>query len=338
VSDMLPVSDMLRVNELSTWFLSSAGWIRAVNSVSFEVPRSRFVGIVGESGCGKSVTLRSILGLVRPPGRVLGGEVLLEGYDLLKLRDADLRRLRGMKVGFVGQSPFAALNPILSIEKQFANVLRAHRRASREEVHELAVARLKSVRIPDPERVLRSHAHELSGGMAQRVIIAIAMLLDPPLLIADEPTTALDVTVQRQILDLIHSLVQERGISVLLVTHDLSVVAQYCDDVVVMYAGKVVERGRVADVFRSPAHPYTQALLQAVPRPGRALVGLSGRVPDLVNYPLGCPYAARCNYVFDRCWAEPPQPRLLMEAREISCHLPQGANGTRGPDGINAGS
>jgi peptide/nickel transport system ATP-binding protein len=261
---------MLELREVSTVFHTARGSIRAVNGVSFAVPGGRMVGIVGESGCGKSVTIRSVLGLVRPPGRVTGGEAWFEGRNLLTMRRRELRRVLGSRIGFVGQQPFASLNPVLSIEEQFANLVHAHRsHASRSDIRALALRKLEETGIAGPEGVLRGYAHQLSGGMAQRVLIAMAMALDPRLLIADEPTSALDVTVQRQILDLIRTLLADTDRSMLLVTHDLGVVAQYCDAVVVMYAGKVVEQGAVRDVFRLPRHPYTAALLRAVPRSTR---------------------------------------------------------------------
>ncbi|HWK26413.1 MAG TPA: ABC transporter ATP-binding protein [Solirubrobacter sp.] len=319
---------MLELREVSTVFNTRRGTVHAVNGVSFDVPAGRMVGVVGESGCGKSVTVRSVIGLIRPPGRVTGGQALFEGHDLLAMRRRELRRVLGARIGFVGQQPFASLNPVLSIEEQFANLVWAHRpRAKRPEIRELALRKLQETGIAGPERVLRGYAHQLSGGMAQRVLIAMAMAFDPALLIADEPTTALDVTVQRQILDLIRRLLAGGDRSMLLVTHDLGVVAQYCDAVVVMYAGKVVEKGPVRDVFRRPRHPYTAALLRAVPRPGQRIKGLGGTLPDLVDYPGGCPYAARCERASEVCGAVAPEVERVRE-REVSCHHPALEEGT----------
>lgn len=321
---------MLEVRDLRTHFLTRAGAVKAVNGVSFDVPDGRIVGLVGESGCGKTATVRSILGLVPRPGRVVGGSAVLDGVDLVGQRARDLRRIRGNTIGFIAQNPFGALNPILRIHKQFHNVVRAHRpKVSRQQSRTMAAAMLEAVGIADPDRVLDGHAHELSGGMAQRVIIAMSLVLDPHLVIADEPTTALDVTIQRQILELIRSLLADGERSMLLVTHDLGVVAQYCDDVVVMYAGKVVETGPVVEVFDRPAHPYTLALLEAIPRRGQRLVSLKGRVPDLIDYPTGCPYAPRCRFRFDRCDEEAPELTAARPngsddgggVRLASCHL-----------------
>jgi peptide/nickel transport system ATP-binding protein len=312
----------LEVRGLTTRFMTRRGAVQAVNGVSFDVPAQRIVGLVGESGCGKSATIRSILGLVPPPGQVVAGEARLDGVDLLSLPGRELRRIRGTRVGFVAQNPFGALNPILKVRRQFHNVIAAHRpSASREETLAIAREMLGRVGIPGVERVLDGHAHELSGGMAQRVVIAMALSLDPELVVADEPTTALDVTIQRQILDLVRDLVVNGGRSMLLVTHDLGVVAQYCDDVVVMYAGKVVESGPVREVFRAPAHPYTLALLESVPRRGELLRPLTGRVPDLIDYPRGCPYRFRCRLADDGCETGTPEmtPIGVGTARSASC-------------------
>ena len=256
---------MLTVEGLTAQFRSRVRTTKAIEDVSFSIPDGVAFGLVGETGSGKSVTLRSIIGLLPPNGHVVGGRVDFEGDDLLRLRPKQLREIRGRRIGFVAQNPFGALNPILSIEKQFANVIRAHRKMSRADIREIAMARLTDVHVRAPERVLKGYAHELSGGMAQRVVIALALVHDPSLVIADEPTTALDVTVQRQILDLIEEQLQVGNRSMLLVTHDLGVVAQYCRRVGVMCAGELVEEGDVEQVFTDPQHPYTRKLLAAVP-------------------------------------------------------------------------
>lgn len=313
---------MLEVSDLTTEFAVRAGVVHAVNGVSFKVTDGELVGLVGESGCGKSATVRSIMGLVQSPGRVVGGSVRLNGREMLGLPRRKLRKIRGAHLGFVGQNPFAALNPVLTIEAQFTNMARAHGRYGSAEARERARAKLAAVQMPHVDRVLRGYAHELSGGMAQRVVIALATLLDPELLIADEPTTALDVTVQREILETLRDLLERGGRSMLLVTHDLGVVAQYCDSVVVMYAGRVVERGPVKSVFRTPAHPYTQALLDAVPRPGKPLRQLRGTSPNPLEYPPGCPYAARCPFAADPCTKVLPELRRAARGADVACHFP----------------
>ncbi len=312
---------MLTVNGLKTTFTTARGTVHAVNGVSFTVRRGETVGIVGESGSGKSVTVQSILALVPPPGRVVGGSVNLDGQDIMSASRAQLRRIRGSQIGLAVQNPFGALNPILRIESQFHNVIAAHEKTSRKSSKERALATLQAMGIPDPERVLRGYAHELSGGMAQRVVIGLVMVLGPKILIADEPTTALDVTVQRRILDLIRDLMHKEGLGVLLVTHDLSVVANYCDRVAVMYAGKIVEMGDVPQVLARPLHPYTQALLKAVPSPGQPLVNLPGLVPDLIDYPAGCPFSARCPVAVARCNEDVPHLEPFDDSRSVSCHL-----------------
>lgn len=260
---------MLSVVDLQTQFATRRGLVHAVNGVSFEIEQGELVSIVGETGSGKSATINSILGLIRPPGRVVSGEAWFKGQDLLSLPQREFRRLRGSKIGYVPQNPFGSLNPILRIERQFQNVIRAHIPASRREVRERAFEKLNAVGLAGPARVLDGYAHELSGGMAQKVVIALAMVLDPKLLVADEPTTGLDLTVQRQIMDLIEQLVQGADRSLLLVTHDLGIAAHYCNRVIVMYRGRIVEEGLVSNVFRHPRHPYTQTLLQSVPQRAR---------------------------------------------------------------------
>jgi oligopeptide/dipeptide ABC transporter ATP-binding protein len=317
---------LLDVQDLTARYEARNGTVHAVNGVSFQVRESEFVGIVGESGCGKSATVRSVLGLLRPPGRVVSGSVMFDGTDLLHLSRNRMRHIRGNQIGFVAQNPFGALNPILTVEEQFRNVIEAHRgRTGRGEAAAMAEEALVGVGISGPQRVLQGHAHELSGGMAQRVVIALATILAPKLVIADEPTTALDVTLQRQILDLMQTRVVGQGQAALLVTHDLGVVAQYCSRVVVMYAGKVVEEGPVDAVLKDPAHPYTQALLQSVPRRGGSVTPLQGRVANLRDYPRGCPFEPRCAVAVDRCRTDPPELEPVEArgdpVRMVSCHV-----------------
>jgi oligopeptide/dipeptide ABC transporter ATP-binding protein len=312
---------LLDVRGLRTEFGTPLGVAHVVNDVSFSVRRGEILGIVGESGCGKSVTIRSILGLLRPPGRVAAGEAYFDGRDLLTMKPRELRDLRGKDIGFIAQNPFSSLNPVMRISKQLHNVLRSHDKDRAADSYEIGRAALAGVGIAGPERVLDGYAHQLSGGTAQRVIIAMSMLLDPALVIADEPTTGLDMTVQRQILDLVRSLVREHERSMMLVTHDLGVVAHYCDRVVVMYAGRIVEQGTVQDVLRTPKHPYTRALLDAIPRPGRPLKHLKGRLPDLVDYPSGCPFAPRCPHAFAPCATSWPDASSSPGGHTSWCHL-----------------
>ena len=313
---------MLEVRDLRVRFRTRHGVIHAGNGVSFDVAANRRVGIVGESGSGKSVMLGAVLGLLSGPGIEVSGQARLDGEDLVSLPRRQLRRIRGARIGYVAQNPFGALNPILSIRSQFRNLVRAHQSLSTAEIDLRAVSMLERVGIRDPERVLRGHAHELSGGMAQRVVIAMALILGPRLMVADEPTTALDLTIQKQILDLIDTLVGgEEDRSLLIVTHDLGVVAQYCDEVVVMYCGEVVEQGPVAQVFATPKHPYTRALLAAIPRSGHALRALAGRLPDLRDLPQGCLFRDRCEAAVARCATERPQLRPLGPDRQAACHV-----------------
>ncbi|MDA8370702.1 MAG: ABC transporter ATP-binding protein [Nocardiopsaceae bacterium] len=313
---------LLSVRDLSVRIRSGESIVHAVNDVSLDVEEGEIVGVVGESGCGKSTMVKAVLRLLAPEAEVPSGSAVLAGSgDLLALDHKRLRQVRGAHVGYVSQNPFGALNPIYRLDRQFHNLVAAHRKGtSRGESRRMAAKMLDAVGIAGPDRVLDGYAHQLSGGMAQRVVIAMSFLLDPRLVIADEPTTGLDVTVQRQILDMVAELARADGRAMLLVTHDLGVVAQYCRRVVVMYAGRVVESGPVADVFTSPRHPYTQALLGAVPRPGQPLERLPGAVPDLRVLSEGCAFAPRCRSAFDACSVR-PEPTPGGDGRTVACHL-----------------
>jgi len=286
------------------------------------VQRNEILGVVGESGSGKSTAVRSVIRLLQPPGRVVEGSVRLEGQELTTLPQRELRRVRGEKIGFVAQSPFGALNPVLRIEKQFLNVIRAHRPASKAQARDRALELLASTGIPDPDRTLKGYAHELSGGMAQRVALALALSLDPTLLIADEPTTALDLTVQRQVLDLMQRLIRGSHRSMLLVTHDLSVVASYCDRVLVMYGGRVVESGPVATVFGAPQHPYTRALLDSVTEDVSASSAESSSLTEVDRSIGGCVYAPRCPRATAVCAVARPALVAHSSEGEVACHNP----------------
>jgi oligopeptide/dipeptide ABC transporter ATP-binding protein len=296
---------LLEVRDLRTSFRGEEGVARAVDGVSLSLAAGETLGLVGESGCGKSVTALSIMGLVpSPPGRVEGGEVLLAGRDLLALGPEELRRVRGDEVAMVFQEPMTALNPVFTVGDQIGETVRLHRGLDRRAARRRAIEMLELVRIPDPERRVDAYPHQLSGGMRQRVMIAMAMSCNPSLLIADEPTTALDVTVQAQILELIGDLQAETGMAVLLITHDLGVVAQTADRVAVMYAGKVVEEAAVVDLFERPRHPYTIGLLRSLPdlaRTGARLEAIPGTVPSPFRFPSGCRFRTRCPLATERC-------------------------------------
>ncbi|MBN8872144.1 MAG: ABC transporter ATP-binding protein [Rhodospirillales bacterium] len=317
---------LLEVSDLHTHFVTRdrddrIRTARALNGVGFTLQKGRILGLVGESGAGKSLTVTSILGLLHPPARVVAGRALFQGRDLLAMSASERSALRGNRIGFVVQSAKASLDPLARVGEQLVRVQRAHARRSRREAMERAEAILAAVSIPDPKRRLAAWPHEFSGGMAQRVVIALALVNEPDLLIADEPTTALDVTVQAQILDLLSAAVRGRGIGAIIVTHDLGVVAQYCDDVAVMFAGSVVEQGPVAEVFPRPMHPYTQALLAATPERLRLGAGLrlGGPPPNLYALPEGCCYRLRCDRSRDVCRSAPPLAQVGDQ--RAACHF-----------------
>ena len=294
-----PRSDrpLLEVKGLRTSFYTRDGVIRAVDGIDFHVDRREVLGLVGESGCGKSVTSLSVLRLIPKPGRIEAGEVLFEGNDLLKVDSDAMRKIRGEQIAMIFQQPTSALNPVWDVGRQIAEVLEIHRNMKQKAARGRALEMLKMVGIPDPERRLRAFPHELSGGMAQRVMIAMALACEPDLLIADEPTTALDVTIQAQILDLMRHLREETGTAIILITHDLGVVAEMCDRVAVMYAGEIVEQTDVVSLFRNPRHPYTRGLIASVPVMGdvrEALTVIPGNVPNLIDLPPACRFAPRC--------------------------------------------
>ena len=295
--------------------------MRAVDGVDFTLERGRTLGIVGESGCGKSVTALSIMGLIpQPPGRIAGGEVLFEGEDLLKASPARMRDLRGDKVSMIFQEPMTSLNPAFPVGEQVAEVILRHRKVSQREARREAIEMLGRVRIPSPERRAADYPHQLSGGMRQRVMIAMALACNPKLLIADEPTTALDVTIQAQILELMRLLRAELGTAIILITHDLGVIAELADEVLVMYAGKVVERCSVEQLFSTPQHPYTVGLLGSIPRlhlQQERLSAIEGIVPDAAAFPPGCRFHPRCPFAVDKCRADIP-PLLPMETSHLS--------------------
>jgi oligopeptide/dipeptide ABC transporter ATP-binding protein len=320
---LLVIKNLLEVRGLATVFDTDAGEVRAVDGVDFSVERGRTLGIVGESGCGKSVTALSIMGLVpRPPGRIVAGEVLFEGEDLLKLTPARLRELRGARLSMIFQEPMTSLNPAFSVGDQVAEALLRHGSRSRKEANAQAIEMLRRVRIPSPERRARDYPHQLSGGMRQRVMIAMALACNPQLLIADEPSTALDVTIQAQILELMRALRSELGTAIVLITHDLGVIAELADDVIVMYAGQIVERCAAAALFAEPHHPYTIGLLGSIPRldlEQRRLSAIEGTVPDAAAMPTGCRFHARCLFAVERCLKETPPLTEITAKHFVSC-------------------
>jgi peptide/nickel transport system ATP-binding protein len=329
-----PGEPLLDVRGLTAELSLEAGPVRAVDGVSFTVPPGGTLGVVGESGCGKSLTALSVLGLApQPPVRVVAGEVRFQGRDLLKLPEAELRRVRGRHAAMVFQEPMTSLNPVFTVGEQIAEGVRLHLGASRLQARERAVEMLRQVGIPAPGERVDAYPHQLSGGMRQRVMIAMALACDPALLIADEPTTALDVTIQAQILDLLKRLQGERGMAVMLITHDLGVVAESCDTVVVMYAGRVVEHAPVRELFARPAHPYTAGLLRSIPSlqgamdaggvgGRRRLQAIPGMVPSLGRLPSGCAFRDRCERALEVCARGVPPLEPKRDGQLAACHNP----------------
>jgi oligopeptide/dipeptide ABC transporter ATP-binding protein len=321
---------LLSVEDLRTVFaLPNGREVAAVTDVSLTLRRGETLGLVGESGSGKSVTALSILRLVMPPGRIAAGRVFFEDRDLLELDEPVLRTIRGRRIGFVFQEPMVALNPVYTIGQQIAETLAVHGLARGAAARARAIEWLEAARVPDPARRAAEYPHQLSGGLRQRAMIALALCAEPSLVIADEPTTALDVTVQAEILDLLRDLRSRLGLALLLITHDLGVVAEMADRVAVMYGGRIVEEGPVADVFKTPAHPYTRGLLACLPdaTQGRRLIAITGTVPSLGQFPAGCAFAPRCKDRLAECDARPPAVTALPGSRSVRCYLHQAGHG-----------
>ena len=316
---------LLEVRELRTWFETDRGLFRAVDGISFEVGRGRTVGLVGESGCGKSVTSLSLMGLVAsPPGQVSAESIRFEGQDLIGMSPQARRLLRGGRMSMIFQEPMTSLNPVHTIGRQIVEAIRAHTDMSPEQARARAIEVLELVRIPSAAQRFDDFPHQLSGGMRQRVMIAMALSCEPALLIADEPTTALDVTIQAQILELLRDLQQRLGMAILIITHDLGVIAELVDEVIVMYAGKIVESAPVGALFNDPQHPYTIGLLGSIPRldvDRERLSTIEGTVPSPANQPAGCRFAPRCPFAQARCHQEPPPLREIGEAHRVACWL-----------------
>jgi oligopeptide/dipeptide ABC transporter ATP-binding protein len=318
---------LLDVRNLRTFFHLRDSTARAVDGVSFSLDSGKTLGVVGESGCGKSVTALSILRLIpSPPARIESGEILFQGKNLLDLDEDAMRSIRGAEIGMIFQEPMSALNPVFPVGDQVAEVLRLHRGASRDEARLEAIRLLDQVGIPSAASRARDYPHQMSGGMLQRAMIAMALACDPALLIADEPTTALDVTVQAQILELLRELQESRGMAILIITHDLGVVAEMADDIVVMYAGQVVESASVERLFAHPAHPYTEGLLRSIPKIGdiqrsRPLDSIEGSVPSASNWPEGCRFHPRCPYAHPECATAAPELETFEEGHETRCRF-----------------
>lgn len=316
---------VLDVRNLKTYFFTDEGLVKAVDDVSFSIESGKTMGLVGESGSGKSVTALSINRLINQPGRIVDGEIFLDGENVLKFDESRMRQWRGEKVSMVFQEPMTALNPVLTIGYQIAESVLAHEKVSRKEAWSRAVDAMRTVSIPDPERLAFDYPHQLSGGMRQRVLIAMALVCRPRLLIADEPTTALDVTIQAQILELLSRLSHEYDLSLMLISHDLGVIAEAAETVAVMYAGKIVEMGPAEEVFRAPRHPYTQGLIRSIPKLGSSLEMkdrldvIEGVVPSLLNLPSGCSFATRCPSKTDECVQSEIELEMIKDDHKVRC-------------------
>lgn len=315
---------ILKVENLVTRFYTPEGVVHAVNGVSFELKEGETLGVVGESGCGKSVTMLSVLQLIqRPPGRIESGKAFFHDKDLLSMNVDEIRQVRGGQIAMVFQDPMTSLNPVLTIEKQVAEPLMLHMGMNKAQAKERVIELLELVGIPEAEKRLQDYPHQFSGGMRQRVMIAMALSCNPQILVADEPTTALDVTIQAQIVDLVKRLRNDFGMSIIWITHDLGVVARIAQRVIVMYAGYVIEEAPVKELYANPRHPYTLGLLKSLPRVDKGekhrLAAIQGRPPLLYEKPTICPFAPRCEYAFDRCWAENPALELTNTDHRVAC-------------------
>jgi oligopeptide/dipeptide ABC transporter ATP-binding protein len=318
------MATLLKVRNLKTYFFTQAGVVKAVDGVFYDLEEGEILSLVGESGCGKSVSALSLMRLIPdPPGKTVDGEVIFDGQDLLKLPDYQMRRVRGKQIAMVFQEPMTSLNPVLTIQRQLTESLELHLGMSKTDARREAVRRLEQVGIPDPERRIKQFPYQFSGGMLQRVMIAMALSCNPKLIIADEPTTALDVTIQAQILELMKNLSRAYGVSLIIITHNLGVVARYADRVNIMYAGKIIERGTARDIYRNPSHPYTLGLLNSVPRldlPRKEkLDPVQGQPPDLINLPPGCAFRERCRFAIDRCAEEIPPLQSVGDGHISAC-------------------
>lgn len=318
---------ILDVKNLHVYFDTYAGVVKAIRDVSFHINKGESLAIVGESGSGKSVTVQTVMKLIpMPPGRIASGEILFKDRDIVKMNEAEMRKIRGGEIGMIFQDPMTSLNPTMTVGKQIAEGIMMHQKVSHKEAMAQALEMLKAVNIPNPEERLNSYPHQFSGGMRQRVVIAIALACNPDLLIADEPTTALDVTVQAQILDLMNELKSKMNTAIILITHDLGVVADLAERVIVMYGGEIMEEASVHDIFKDPKHPYTWGLIKSIPRldidrEKEKLSSIDGTPPDLFNPPVGCPFAPRCEYAMEICKKEKPGMINGGNNHRVSCWL-----------------
>ena len=343
------MATLLQVNDLRTYFYTYEGVVKAVDGITYDLEEGETLGLCGESGCGKSVSALSLMRLIAdPPGKIISGEVMFDGEDILKIDMDEMRNIRGGKMSMVFQEPMTSLNPVLTVERQLTETLQLHMGMSKVESRKEAVELLVRVGIPDPERRVRQYPHQFSGGMRQRVMIAMALSCNPRLIIADEPTTALDVTIQAQILELMKNLTREFGVALIVITHNLGVVARYADRVNVMYAGKIVERGTAREIYASPRHPYTVGLLHSVPRLDlprtEKLDPIEGQPPDLINLPEGCSFRERCQWAIAKCATDTPPLMLTSDGHWSACWRAEelgslvaaeaAAGGDGGPSGV----
>ena len=313
---------LLSARDLSVKFAMRDNTVTALNQISFDLAKGERLGIVGESGAGKSITGFALMNLLSRPGFIDSGQILFQGDDIAEMSEAKMRGIRGNQMAMIFQDPMVTLNPVLTIGQQMVETLMAHRKLSKAEAEQIAIVKLREVYIPSPEERLDQYPHELSGGMRQRIIIAIALLLDPQLIIADEPTTALDVTIQADIMELLLELCDSNKVGLILITHDLGVVSQMTERTLVMYAGRIIEAGRTREIINDPQHPYTQGLINALPqqtKPGQRLKQIPGNMPSLTSIPKGCPFSPRCEYVQDHCRTEAPKPVQYTHV-QVACH------------------